>query len=333
MASYGYSELLLLTDSHSMVSTFFIICPIFALIFSGWLLRYKGWVGDQATTELNKFVVFLALPALLFDIVSTSEWKQLWRPEFISAFLLATAVLFTLTLLFQLNRGRVLADASIDALNSSYANTGFMGFPILLAIVGEESQTYALSATIITVCILFAISIILIECGCNSGKSQRNIAKTVLKKVSSNPIIVAPFIAAIVPIFDLHLPQFLGESLDLLGGAAAPCALVTIGLFLGGGKTKNAKSFLTKRTIAFVFTKLIIHPTLVLIVVSSLFSLSDTALLCIVLLSALPTGTGPFMVAEYYRRECTLTSDVILLSTVLSPLTLALLVYFFQLNS
>lgn len=316
-----------------MVSTFLIICPIFALIFSGWLLRSKGWVSDQATKELNKFVVFLALPALLFKIVATSEWKQLWRPEFVTAFLLATAILFIFTLLFQLKRGRVLADASIDALNSSYANTGFMGFPLLLAIVGEESQTYALSATIITVCILFAFSIILVECGCSSGKNQRQIATTVVKKVASNPIIVAPVIASIVPILGLHLPLFMSQSLDLLGGAAAPCALVTIGFFIGGRKANRPSAFITKRTVAFVFTKLIVHPALVLLLVSALFSLPEPALLCILLLSALPTGTGPFMVAEYYERECSLTSDVILLSTVLSPITVALLVYAFQLSS
>lgn len=316
-----------------MVSTFLIICPIFALILSGWLLRYKGWVGDQATTELNKFVVFLALPALLFKIVASSEWAQLWRPEFISAFLLATLGLFIMTLLFQLRRGRALADASIDALNSSYANTGFMGFPLLLAIVGSESQTYALSATIITVCVLFAISIILVECGCSSGKTRQHIAMTVLKKVSTNPIIVAPLLAAIVPIFNLQLPQFVSESLDLLGGAAAPCALVTIGLFLGGRKNSKPGTFLTKQAVMFVLTKLIVHPVLVIILVTSLFSsLTEQALLCILLLSALPTGTGPFMVAEYYERECALTSDVILLSTVLSPLTLALLLYVYQLT-
>ncbi len=289
-------------------------------------------MGDQATTELNKYVVFLALPALLFDIVATSEWHQLWRPEFIAAFLLATFVLFTLILLFQMKRGRALADASIDALNSSYANTGFMGFPLLLAIVGDESQTYALSATIITVCVLFAISIILVECGSNRGRQQKDIAMTVLKKVSSNPIIVAPVVASFIPVLGLHIPHFISSSLDLLGGSAAPCALVTIGLFLGGREVSSASSFLTKRTMLFVFTKLIVHPTLVFILVSSLFPLSEPALLCVLLLSALPTGTGPFMVAEYYGRECSLTSDVILLSTLFSPITLALLVYTFQLQ-
>lgn len=311
-----------------MISTLLIIFPIFALIFAGWVLRRAGWVGDNSMTELNKFVVFLALPALLFDIVANSVWQQLWKPDFIFAFLLATAIIFIFTVTTQWKRGRPIADASIDALNSSYANTGFMGFPLLLAVAGSESQTYALSATIITVCLLFAISIVLVEIGCNHAKNSKQIVITVLKRVSTNPIIIAPILAAIVPVFDLHLPSFINSSLKLLGGSAAPCALVTIGLFLGG--RENTRSFINKSSLIFVFTKLVVHPALVFIIVSSLVVLPASALLCVILLSALPTGTGPFMVAEFYKRECSLTSDVILFSTVLSPITLTVILYLFK---
>lgn len=63
-----------------MLSTLIVILPIFALIFSGWLARRIGALGAHATTELNRFVVYLALPALLLDITANARWSDVWRP-------------------------------------------------------------------------------------------------------------------------------------------------------------------------------------------------------------------------------------------------------------
>ncbi len=69
-----------------MVATFLIVLPIFGLILAGWLARWFSLLGPQATRELNQFVVYLALPALLFDIVAHARWEELWQPGFIGAF-------------------------------------------------------------------------------------------------------------------------------------------------------------------------------------------------------------------------------------------------------
>ena len=60
-----------------MLSTVLVVLPIFALIFAGWLARRIGVLGAAATTELNRFVVFLALPALLFDVTAHAHWSAI----------------------------------------------------------------------------------------------------------------------------------------------------------------------------------------------------------------------------------------------------------------
>jgi hypothetical protein len=67
-----------------MLSTLTVVLPIFALIFAGWLVRRIGVLGEHATTELNRFVVYLALPALLFDIIAKALWFDIWQPAFIA---------------------------------------------------------------------------------------------------------------------------------------------------------------------------------------------------------------------------------------------------------
>src|ERR1700757_169610 len=101
-----------------MLSMLTIVLPVFALIFAGWIARRTGVLGPQAATELNRFVVYLALPALLFDIVAHASWAQLWQPEFIAVFGLSCLIVFALTVVIRLRGARHLADAAIDGLNA-----------------------------------------------------------------------------------------------------------------------------------------------------------------------------------------------------------------------
>lgn len=128
----------------SMFSVLAIVLPIFALVFAGWLARRTGALGPHSTSELNRFVVYLALPALLFDVVANAHWRELWHPGFVLSFGGGTAAVFVATVLLRRCSGHALADASIDGLNASYANTGFIGFPLAAAVLGSRRRVFRL---------------------------------------------------------------------------------------------------------------------------------------------------------------------------------------------
>ncbi|MBT0670135.1 AEC family transporter [Novosphingobium profundi] len=306
-----------------MLSVLGTVLPIFALIFAGWLSRRIGVFGPQATSELNRFVVYLALPALLIDIVATAQWHEIWQPRFVATFGLATLAIFALALLVRLRRPRHLADAAIDGLNASYANTGFMGFPLALAVFGKAMLTPTLIATILTVCVLFALALVLLEAGLQTERHPRRMAVKVAGSLGRNPLLVAPVLGGVLMASGFALPHPLESFLKLLGAAASPCALVALGLFLaepraqGADPQRGATALLTA-------LKLIAHPALTWVIGAWLFHLPPALLHAAVLLAALPTGTGPFMVAEFYRREATVTSRTILASTILSLVTITL---------
>lgn len=140
-----------------MLSTLMIVLPIFALVLAGWLARRVGVLGPNATTELNRFVVYLALPALLFDITSHAHWSDLWQPGFIAVFGISTLLIFSVTVAVGSRGARNLADAAIDGLNAGYANTAYMGFPITLAVLGQQALAPTTIASIITVCVSSAL--------------------------------------------------------------------------------------------------------------------------------------------------------------------------------
>lgn len=307
----------------SVLSTLSIIFPIFALVFSGWALCRSGIVSEHATTEMNKFVVFLALPALLFDIIANSNWETLWQPDFILCLSLSTFGLMAVVYTLQCYRKKPAANSAMLAINASYANNGFMGFPLMLSIFGDSALTPTLIATIITVCVHFAVGMILVEVGLQAKAHPVKLFRIVGFRVIKNPLILAPLVASIFPSFELAVPSSAQTFLDLLGSAAAPCALITVGLFLGsqprGQKVINS-------TIALLTSlKLIVHPLITWLLAFYVFEFSVFTTYCLVLLTALPTGTGPFMLAKFYNLEPTTTSGTILLSTALSPITLIIL--------
>lgn len=296
--------------------------PIFALILTGWLARRAGVLGAPATTELNRFVVWLALPALLFDIVANAERAALWRPDFIAVFGLGAGLLFGATTALRLRRGVPLADAAVDGLNASYANTGYVGFPLALAALGPQALGPTLIAAILTVCALFGMALILIEIGL---QTKAGLGRTLLKVGGSlirNPLLVAPTLGAALMLTGLEVPAPAQAFLKLLGAAASPCALVALGLFLA--EKRPAPTGGPALTTGLIGAKLILHPLLTWILATQVFGLSTELTQAAVLLAALPTGTGPFMVAEFYRREAGAASLAVLGSTILSVFTISL---------
>jgi malonate transporter len=313
-----------------MLSTLEILLPVFGLIFAGFVCRKRGLLGPTAASELNRFVVWLALPALLFDIMAHATWHQLYQPAFVATFALSCAGVFVLILAVRLLSGRHLADASVDAIAGSYPNTGYIGFPLCMIAFGPVSQTPTTIATILVACVLFAIAIVLIEVGMQTERAPHRLALKVVGSLARNPLIVSPIVGVLVARAHVTLPQSAETFLKLLGGAASPCALVSLGLFLAEKREGQAESAKPGASLLLTGAKLLLQPALTWWLAARVFALSPLLVEMAVVLAALPTGTGPFMLAEFYRREAHITSRTILLSTLGSLVTLSLLLLFMR---
>ena len=305
-----------------MLSILSVIGPVFAIILAGFLARKSGAMGATSASELNRFVVYLALPALIFDIMAHASWHELYQPGFIAAFGLACGALFYATVILSALAGQRLAEASIDGLNAAYANTAFIGFPLCFMLFGRESLIPVAIASIITVCILFASAIVLIETGVQSGKRPHQLAAKVITSLIRNPILIAPALGALYGATGLAVPESADRFLKLLGGAASPCALVVLGLFLAERREISAAERGTSGLLT--FAKLFLQPLLTWVLAYWVFAVPPALAAIAVVLAALPTGTGPFMLAEFYQRRAVVTSGTILLSTTGSILTLTL---------
>ena len=306
-----------------MISVLAVVLPIFALILAGWSARVSGVLGPHATRELNRFVVYLALPAMLFDIVAKAQWHDIWQPGFVATFALGAGAVFALTIAWRLRAPRHLADATVDGLNAAYANTGFIGFPLAAALLGPAALAPTLIATILTVCVLFAVALVLIETGLQSERHPRRMAAKVAASLARNPLLFAPALGGLFMGFGIALPSPVDRFVTMLGAAASPCALVALGLFLA--EKREGKANGNGATTMLVTLKLVAQPAATWVLARFVFQLSPPLTGIAVLMAALPTGTGPFMLAEFYGREAGITSRAILVSTIASLATITML--------
>ncbi|HEY9346234.1 MAG TPA: AEC family transporter, partial [Inquilinus sp.] len=167
---------------------------------------------------------------------------------------------------------------------------------------------------------VFAVAIVLIEVGLQTEARRAHLVAQILRSLVRNPLLVAPALGALVPLFGLGVPAPAESFLKLLGGASSPCALVALGLFLA--EPRGASERDGAATTLLVVFKLALQPA-VAWGLAMLFRLPPVLAHTAVLLAALPTGTGPFMLAEFYRREAAVTAKVILVSTVVSLATVS----------
>ena len=304
-----------------MLYVFNVVLPVFALILIGYVCGRTGKLGESASVELNRFVVWLALPAQLFNFAANSGWQTLWQPGFIAAFFLSCFVVFLLVLGISYSKKRDLAAASFNGLSASYSNTGYMGIPLCALALGQEGIAPAIISTFI-VFVMFALATVLIEIDILSHKKHHEIVFSVLKSLCANPLLVAPVAGLVWASTGQSLYDPIAQVITFLAAAATPCALVSIGLFLLQKSKASASQAWSIST-----AKLFIQPLIAWFIAGPVLNMPALWLNAIVILSALPTGTGPFMLAQYYKADGSVISRVVLITTVGSLLTLSLFLW------
>jgi hypothetical protein len=292
--------------------------PVFALILAGGLAGWYGLLDPPVTAALNRFVINLALPALLFDVTSRAPLAQVLDPGFILAF--GGGILGTLLIMLPMLRGQSLTVMGLRGLNATYANVGFMGIPLAAMAFGPASLGPVVIAVIITASVQFAGVIALIEIDRHKGHGAE-VARRVVPRLLRNPLLLAPALGLVVGGLGVPVPLPLGAFVKLLGQAASPCALVATGLFIAAHRS----DFHLRPVAPLVVLKLLVHPALTWVIAGPLLHLAPLPRVVAVLLAALPTGIGPFILAEGYGIDRGPAAATILVTTVLSVVTVTAL--------
>ncbi|MER5623657.1 AEC family transporter [Streptosporangium sp. NPDC002544] len=276
--------------------------PIWCIGALGWLAARSGSASVQVRQALTRFAFTIAMPSVLFTTLSRTPLSQI-QPGPLLAFAIST---FTVGLLaLALFRGK-LPDRVTGAMASSYVNAGNLGIPVGLYVLHD--------ATFVVSVLMFQVLVVspLLFLGLGAGGSS-------FLAPLRTPIVAASILGLGVSALGWRLPDLALRPLEILGGAAVPLALFSLGMSLNG-------SAVAWRGIGpVVVLKLLLQPLVALLAGRFLLDLDGPALFAAVLFAGLPTAQNTYVYAAEHGRPTELPRDAILVSSLLSLVTLSVI--------
>jgi predicted permease len=294
--------------------------PIFVVILAGYVAGRFRILGGEATTALNAFVSTFALPVLFFGTLARTPVMQVLDARLAVAFGLIMVLTFGLGMLttWVVARGR-LAAMSLQGIAASWGNVGYMGVPLCLAAFGAEGLPPAMLAVIVSSVVSTIFGVLLIELDIAAHPGPFIAFLQASWNVIRNPLPLSIALGLVWSALGVTMPLPLDKSIDLLGAAAAPCALFAIGLFLSD---KSLRGGVAEAGLATV-VKLLVQPALAVALVPFFVPLDSIGGKVLILMAALPTATNAFVLAKQFETQLEQNTASILLTTAASVVTIS----------
>jgi malonate transporter len=293
------------------------VLPVFGLVACGYLAGRLGIVTQASSLALNQFVYAFALPAMLFIAVYRGSLEEILSGSFLLAVIAAT--LATAAAGFALSRlaGAPPAESTMRALNASFANTGYLGIPLVTVAYGERAALPAALATVATNIISFALAIVCLELFVNP---RRGGVRRALSGVARSPLIWPIALAVVLVALNIKVPLPVERFATLLAAAAGPCALFAIGLFVSQLSIRAGAAASWQTTAL----KLVLHPLLMALLAFWVLPVDPFWAKIAVVCAALPLGATAFVLAQRYGLLEAETSTGAVVSTGASLFTVSL---------
>lgn len=303
--------------------------PFFALVLCGYWAARRQMLPFEAIPGLNGFVLFFALPCMLFQFGAKTPIAQLLDASAFFMYLFCALVMVAFVVAITLNKRFGWNDAAFGALVGAFPNTGFMGVPLLVALLGTAAAGPAIVTIVIDMVITTSLCIALSRLDGAGQQGVGQAAKNALLGVVKNPLPWAILLGTLFSAFQIELPGPVEKTVGLLGDAASPVALFTIGAVLARSQKiahhEQLGPLTWKDYVPVALIKLFLHPVLVLVVglaaISMGMPIDAFALKVMVLVAALPSASNVAMLSERFGADNGRIARIILVSTAAAFLT------------
>jgi malonate transporter len=312
-----------------VLSVLLVTFPFFALVLCGYLAARRGMLPLEAIPGLNTFVLFFALPCMLYRFGASTPIAQLLDGAAMAVYLLCALAMVALAIRFSRNERIGWNDASFGALVAAFPNTGFMGVPLLVALLGAQAAGPAIVTILIDLVITTSLCIALSRLDGADEHGASKAAKNALKGVATNPMPWAILLGGLASALQFELPRPVMQTLGLLADAASPVALFTIGAVLARSQIVAAREahgpMPPRDYVPVVLAKLLLHPVLVwgagTAAIALGLPLDRFTLTVMVLVAALPSASNVSLLAERFGADTGRIARIILLTTAAAFLT------------
>ncbi|MFF2095315.1 AEC family transporter [Streptomyces sp. NPDC058202] len=282
---------------------------IAVVIGVGYVIGRRGYLGDNGREVLTKLAFHVASPALLFTTLARADLSVVFSGQLLVT-AMSTAVAAGVFVAVGVVRRWGLGRTTIGALCSSYVNSGNLGIPIAVYVLGD--------ASLVAPVLLFqqiTVTPIALTVLDLSGEGDKGPVWRRLITPLRNPIAVGSLSGVVVSATGLRVPGPVLDPLQLIGGMSVPAVLLAFGISLCGsslpGRGADGAPVLLS-----VALKAVGQPLAAWALAVTVFGLHGAPLLDVVVTSALPAAQNLFTYASRYRVGETLARESVLLSTV-----------------
>jgi malonate transporter and related proteins len=298
--------------------------PFFGLIGLGFVAGRLVGHSEGGLAWMNAFIVYVALPALFFNLVSRTPFSELANGGFVALTMAATACAFALSFATGLAATRGgLAVAAMQGIAGAYSNIGYMGPGLTLAALGAGAAAPTALIFVGDTVLLFSLLPFLMALAHQEGGRWWRMAGLVIWRIVTHPFNLATGAGILAAAMQWHPPIAVGRLLNLLQGAAAPCALFGMGVMVA----LRPMRAITPELPVLLLIKLVLHPLIVWTLLSLVGGFDRVWVFTAVLMAALPPALNVFIMASRYQTYVERASNLILIGTLFSVITVTGLLY------
>jgi predicted permease len=296
-----------------MLAALLVVLPVFGLIALGYLARWTKLLRETTGEGLSDFVFVLAVPCLLFRTLATADVPQTQPWGYWIAYFTGLAIVWALAMLIA---SRVFARKGPELVVSGFAaaqsNTVFVGVPMILKAYGEAGAVPLGLLLAIHLPVTMTVATLLAE-----GRAAS--PAMMIRRLFTHPIIIGIILGMLARPVVGQLPAPFWTLIDLIAGAAVPCALISLGISMRRYGLESGLGL----PVALSALKLGLHPLIVYLLATKVFDMPPHWSGVAVLFAACPCGINAYLFAERYRQGVADASSAITLSTLVSLFTTA----------
>ena len=294
--------------------------PIFLIILLGYILRRIGFLTDEFVRVANKYVFIVALPVMLFRDIAGSDVRKDMNVKFFLFCMIVTIIMFFLVW------GIAKLALKDKTMVGAFAQAGARGSAAILGVAFVENicgnSGMAPLMIVSAVPMYNIISVIALTFGGNDRQRGTAGIKKAFVNILKNPIIIGILLGVPFSVFDIPIPAIPTRTISYIAQTATPIALIAIG---AGFDSQQALTRLKPSLVATVI-KLVILPVIFLPVAIGM-GFGPSEIVAILIMVGAPATVSGYIMAKNMDNDYVLSSNIIVLSTLLSSVTLTLWVF------
>ncbi|KAF7766895.1 hypothetical protein PUND_a2789 [Pseudoalteromonas undina] len=295
---------------------FSIIFPLIFIVLCGYIASRSGFLERIHIAGLSKFTFYISVPSFLFLNMAKADLQTSVSLNGFLSFYIPVILIYFFALIIDryiLSKHLQYERHSVFALGSSYSNTVLVGLPIIIAALGEQMMGIIFMIITFHSALLFTLTFLISANSASHAFSWSAFSKNMLL----NPVVLSISTGLLVNLAGVTLFADLTNGLALLAEPAIACALFVLGANLAFYKISDNWQAAAIASLL----KLVILPTLVLLLGTHVFTLNESLLKVLVLLSASPLGVNAYLIACQIKQHQDTLASAVVLSTVLSVLS------------